>query len=110
MGSMRDAQACLQNYIDTLPKPLAESPFKFLDHGQAIGRHLFFNLIVFILHMRNAHFIFMTVMERKKLDFEGSQRMYQIAVATFNSVTLPECLLKTNSKHVNRPAQVGHGN
>ena len=35
--------------------------------------------------MRNAHFILMTVMERKKLDFEGSQRMYQIAVATLNS-------------------------
>ena len=84
MDSMRGAEACLQNYI-VLPKPLAESTFKFLDHGQAIGRHLFFNFIVFILHMRNAHFILMTVMERKKLDFEGSQRMYQIAVATFNS-------------------------
>ena len=45
----------------------------------------YFNFIVFILHMRNAHFILMTVMERKKLDFEGSQRMYQIAVATLNS-------------------------
>ena len=40
--------------------------------------------------MRNAHFILMTLMEGKKLDFfsensEGSQRMYQIDVATFNS-------------------------
>lgn len=87
---MRGAQACLQNHIDTLPKPLAESPFKFLDHGRAVGRHLYFDFIVFILHMRNAHFILMTLMEGKKLDFfsensEGSQRMYQIDVATFNS-------------------------
>lgn len=35
--------------------------------------------------MRYAHFILMTVMKGKRLDFEGSQRKYQRAIATFNS-------------------------